>query len=98
MTWTLPLVGIAATSLFASERLFNFAFKRVNYVHETSADKQKYADAYYAYVDWYQAVPKEKWYLHEHDAKNRMVAEYIPAETPSAKTCLLYTSPTPRDA
>jgi len=89
LTWTLPLAGIAATSLFASERLFNFAFKRVNYVPETSADKQKYADAYYAYVDWYKAVSKEKWYLHEHDPKNRMVAEYIPAETPSDKTVII---------
>lgn len=52
LTLTLPLIGIAATSLAASEHLFNFAFKRVNYVPETSADKQKYADAYYAYVDW----------------------------------------------
>lgn len=69
LTLTLPLIGIAATSLAASEHLFNFAFKRVNYVPETSADKQKYADAYYAYVDWYQHVTKEKWYLHEHDPK-----------------------------
>jgi len=89
LTWTLPLIGIAATSLVASERLFNFAFKRVNYVPETSADKQKYADAYYAYVDWYQAVDKEKWYLHEHDPNNRMVAEYIPAETPSDRTVII---------
>jgi len=89
LTWTLPLIGIAATSLVASERLFNFAFKRVKYVPETSADKQKYADAYYAYVDWYQAVDKEKWYLHEHDPNNRMVAEYIPAETPSDRTVII---------
>ena len=60
LTWALPLVGLAATSLVASERLFNFAFKRVNYVPETSADKQKYADAYYAYVDWFKQVKKEK--------------------------------------
>ncbi|MGX6428031.1 alpha/beta hydrolase [Levilactobacillus yonginensis] len=89
LTWTLPLLGIAATSLIASERLFNFAFKRVNYVPETSADKQKYADAYYAYVDWFKHVNKEKWYLHEHDPQNRMVAEYIPAETPSDKTVII---------
>ncbi|MFC6206600.1 alpha/beta hydrolase [Levilactobacillus tongjiangensis] len=89
LTWTLPLLGIAATSLIASERLFSFAFKRVNYVPETSADKQKYADAYYAYVDWFQHVDKEKWYLHEHDPQNRMVAEYIPAETPSDKTVII---------
>ena len=89
LTWALPLAGIALTSLAASEHLFNFAFKRVNYVPETSADKQKYADAYYAYVDWYQKIPKEKWYLHEHDPQNRMVAEYIPAETPSAKTVII---------
>lgn len=89
LTWALPLVGLAATSLVASERLFNFAFKRVNYVPETSADKQKYADAYYAYVDWFKQVKKEKWYLHEHDPKNRMVAEYIPAETPSHKTVII---------
>ncbi|WP_261809714.1 alpha/beta hydrolase [Levilactobacillus humaensis] len=89
LTWALPLAGLAATSLIASERLFNFAFKRVNYVPETSADKQKYADAYYAYVDWFKQVKKEKWYLHEHDPKNRMVAEYIPAETPSHKTVII---------
>ncbi|KRO04007.1 alpha beta hydrolase [Levilactobacillus paucivorans] len=89
LTWALPLAGLAATSLIASERLFNFAFKRVNYVPETSADKQKYADAYYAYVDWFKQVNKEKWYLHEHDPKNRMVAEYIPAETPSDKTVII---------
>ncbi|ARN90923.1 alpha/beta hydrolase [Levilactobacillus brevis] len=89
LTLTLPLIGIAATSLAASEHLFNFAFKRVNYVPETSADKQKYADAYYAYVDWYQHVTKEKWYLHEHDPKNRMVAEYIPAATPSQQTVII---------
>ncbi|WP_143462617.1 alpha/beta hydrolase [Levilactobacillus enshiensis] len=89
LTWTLPLLGIAATSLIASEHLFNFAFKRVSYVPETSADKQKYADAYYAYVDWYQKIDKEKWYLHEHDPKNRMVAEYIPAEIPSKQTVII---------
>lgn len=89
LTWALPLAGLAATSLIASERLFNFAFKRVNYVPETSADKQKYADAYYAYVDWYKKVKKEKWFLHEHDPNNRMVAEYIPAETPSQQTVII---------
>ncbi|WP_396442526.1 alpha/beta hydrolase [Levilactobacillus zymae] len=89
LTLALPLVGAAATALLASEHLFNFAFKRVNYVPETSADKQKYADAYYAYVDWYQAIDKQTWYLHEHDARNRMVAEYIPAETASDRTVII---------
>ena len=85
----LPLVGAAATTLLASEHLFNFAFKRVNYVPETSEDKQIYADDYYAYVDWYHAVDKTPWYLHEHDPKNRMVAEYIPAETASDQTVII---------
>lgn len=44
-------VAIFSAALFASEKLYDFAFKRVDYVPETSADKQKYADAYYAYVD-----------------------------------------------
>ncbi|KRK73048.1 alpha beta hydrolase [Levilactobacillus namurensis DSM 19117] len=88
-TLALPLLGAAATTLLASEHLFNFAFKRVNYVPETSAEKQKYADAYYAYVDWYQSTPKETWYLHEHDPQNRMVAEYIPAATPHNRTVII---------
>lgn len=88
-TLGLPLLGAAATTLLASEKLFNFAFKRVNYVPETSAEKQKYADNYYAYVDWYHAVPKHAWYLHEHDARNRMVAEYISANPASNQTVII---------
>ena len=38
-------VAIFSAALFASEKLYDFAFKRVDYVPETSADKQKYADA-----------------------------------------------------
>lgn len=89
LSWVLPLAGAAVTTLFASEHLFNFAFKRVNYVPETSADKQKYADDYYAYVAWYHQVVKETWYLHEHDPNNRMVAEYIPAKTASNQTVII---------
>lgn len=35
--------GTLGLSYLTAEYLFNFAFKRVNYVPETSADKQKYA-------------------------------------------------------
>lgn len=33
-------VAIFSAALFASEKLYDFAFKRVDYVPETSADKQ----------------------------------------------------------
>ncbi|OAZ76383.1 hypothetical protein SRCM101060_00346 [Lactiplantibacillus plantarum] len=32
-------VAIFSAALFASEKLYDFAFKRVDYVPETSADK-----------------------------------------------------------
>ena len=50
-------VAIFSAALFASEKLYDFAFKRVAYLPETSADKQKYADAYYSYVDWLHCPP-----------------------------------------
>lgn len=48
--------GIAATSFAVSEHLFKIAFKRVNYVPETSEEKQKYANEYWVYVDWFKLV------------------------------------------
>ncbi|GAK47291.1 hydrolase [Secundilactobacillus oryzae JCM 18671] len=84
-----PLGLASAGALAFSYKLFNFAFKRVDYVPETSADKQKYADLYYDYVKWYQQIPSETWYLHEMDASNRMVATYIPAKEQSLKTVII---------
>lgn len=72
---------LVASSVFgASLRLFNYAFKRIDYVPETSAEKQKYADAYWQYMDWYKQVNKATWQLHPNDAANHLVAHFIPAE------------------
>ncbi|KRM59342.1 alpha/beta hydrolase [Secundilactobacillus malefermentans] len=86
---TAPLALASIGALAFSHRLFNYAFKRVDYVPETSADKQKYADQYYAYVKWYNQIPSETWYLHEMDSSNRMVATYIPAAKKSLKTVII---------
>ena len=48
--------GTLGLSYLTAEYLFNFAFKRVDYVPETSADKQKYAAQYWRYVDWFKKV------------------------------------------
>ncbi|MFC6164174.1 alpha/beta hydrolase [Lactiplantibacillus dongliensis] len=83
-----PLTLFTAT-LLASEKLYNFAFKRVDYVPETSADKQKYADAYWAYVNWLYRQPIQKWQLNLGDAENRLVAQYVPAKANSRKTVII---------
>ncbi len=38
--------------LAAAEKLYSFAFKRINYVPDASDEMQKYATAYYRHVDW----------------------------------------------
>lgn len=83
-----PLALFSAT-LLASEKLYNFAFKRVDYVPETSADKQKYADAYWSYVDWLHRQPTQTWQLNVADEANRLVATYVPAKTASQKTVIV---------
>lgn len=73
----LPLTAVAAGTLYMSNKLFDIAFKRVKEVPATSEEKQKYADQYYAYVDWFRHIPQETWYLNEHDPKKRLVATFI---------------------
>lgn len=82
-------VAIFSAALFASEKLYDFAFKRVDYVPETSADKQKYADAYYAYVDWLHQQPVQQWQLNANDEANHLVAQYVPAKTTSNRTVIV---------
>ncbi|MCG0753948.1 putative cell surface hydrolase, membrane-bound (putative) [Lactiplantibacillus plantarum] len=82
-------VAIFSAALFASEKLYDFAFKRVDYVPETSADKQKYADAYYAYVDWLHRQPVQQWQLNANDEANHLVAQYVPAKTTSNRTVIV---------
>ena len=61
LTSLATVAGAAVTSFAMSEHLFKIAFKRVNYVPETSEEKQKYADEYWAYVDWFKQVEKERY-------------------------------------
>lgn len=72
--------GIAATSFAVSEHLFKIAFKRVNYVPETSEEKQKYANEYWGYVDWFKLVEKERWTFSQEDGDGEMSAYFIPAK------------------
>jgi len=83
-----PLALFSAT-LLASEKLYSFAFKRIDYVPETSADKQKYAKAYYAYVDWLHRQPLQHWQLNANDEANQLAALYVPAKTMSKKTVII---------
>lgn len=79
---------VVASSVFgASLRLFDYAFKRVDYVPETSADKQKYATAYYHYIDWYKQIDKTTWQLHPNEPANHLVAYFIPA--PASKRVVI---------
>lgn len=77
--------GVAALS----SRLYDYAFRRIDYVPDASEDKQKYADEYFAYVDWFKKVPSELWALHPDDPENFVSATYIPAQNLSAKTVII---------
>ncbi|MCV3296907.1 MAG: alpha/beta hydrolase [Oenococcus sp.] len=80
----LASAGIVSLSFLASEYLFRLAFKRVDYVPETSADKQKYADDYWRYVDWFKKVDKEHWTFTISGEKEDMSAYFIPAKDGSS--------------
>jgi len=82
-------LALFTTTLLASEKLYSFAFKRVDYVPETSADKQKYAKEYYAYVDWLHRQPQQHWQLNADDEANRLSALYVPAKTMNNQTVII---------
>ena len=80
--------GTLGLSYLTAEYLFNFAFKRVDYVPETSADKQKYAAEYWRYVDWFKKIEKEHWTWSTDDGDDQMSAYFIPADD-SAKAVII---------
>lgn len=77
------LIGVGTATLASiglSEYFFKLAAKRVNYVPETSKEKQKYADDYWRYVDWFHHVNKEHWTFTPEDEDGEMSAYFIPAK------------------
>ncbi|WP_367371122.1 alpha/beta hydrolase [Pediococcus parvulus] len=81
-------LGVSALTA-ASAKLYDYAFRRVDYVPETSADKQKYADDYYRYVNWFHKVTTKQWTLHPSDLENRVEATFIPSANENAKTTVI---------
>lgn len=79
LTSLLTVGGVMATTFAISEHLFKIAFNRVDYVPETSEEKQKYADQYWHYVDWFKGVNKEHWTFTPEDGDGEMSAYFIPA-------------------
>lgn len=85
-------VTLAASGLaILSAKLYDYAFRRIDYVPDASADKQQYAEKYFEYVKWYQEVPSSTWSLNQGDPENYIVAKYIPADRPSKKVLSLRT-------
>ncbi len=80
--------GIAGAVL-VSEYLFKFAFKRVDYVPEAGADKQKYAESYWKYVEWFKKATKEHWTFSIGDEEERMSAYFIPARSSSPNVAII---------
>lgn len=72
-----PLLLTAGT-MAAAEKLYTFAFKRINYVPDASDAMQKYATEYYQHVDWVANNPHlEVWHLTATDGK-RLAALWLP--------------------
>lgn len=59
---TTPLLLTAGT-LAAAEKLYTYAFKRINYVPDASDEMQKYATDYYYHVDWVEHQHPAVWHL-----------------------------------
>lgn len=89
--WTIgiPLTAVAAGTLYISNMLFNVAFKRASKVPEPSKEKQKYANQYYEYVNWFQSISKHTWYLHPENDTKKMVASYIQNPTSTTQTVII---------
>ncbi|MCP0886289.1 alpha/beta hydrolase [Ligilactobacillus sp. WILCCON 0076] len=85
----ISLLGASAAAFIFSEYLFKVAFKRIDYVPETSKDKQKYAHRYWDYVAWFKEVNKEHWTFSLNDGDDLMSAYYIPAKNGKSKKCVI---------
>lgn len=85
----IPLTAATAGSFWLSYRLFKYAFERVDHVPPTSKEKQKYADDYYRYVDWMKQVPSQTWTLNAQSPENKVVASFIPADSPTTDTVIV---------
>lgn len=83
-----PVVIAAGTAEIVAH-LYRFAFGRVDQVPETSAEKQKYADDYYAYVKWLHDQPSEVWQLHGKDKQRELSATYVPAGMKTTDTVIV---------
>lgn len=89
------MAGIAAPFVLAtgvagiSERLYQYAFGRVQEVPETSKEKQKYAADYYNYIEWLRSQPTETWVQHADNAAQKLAATYLAAATPTTDTVII---------
>ncbi|MCI1986220.1 MAG: alpha/beta hydrolase [Lactobacillus sp.] len=66
---TTPLLLTAGT-LAAAEKLYTYAFKRINYVPDASDAMQKYATDYYRHVDWVASQRPAVWHLDTTDGQH----------------------------
>lgn len=82
-------VSAGIVSYLLSEYLFKIAFKRVDYVPETSKEKQKYAQSYWNFVAWFKKVNKEHWIFTLDGQKEQMSAYYIPAKKTSNQAVII---------
>lgn len=80
---------VAAGTMGAAEKLYKFAFHRVDEVPETSAEKQKYADQYYHYVNWLKTQPTRNWKIEAFDRPLKLSATYIPAAEETTDTVIV---------
>lgn len=79
----LKYAGLTVTTLGAldcaiTKWLYKFAFQRVAEVPQPAADKMKYQNDYYHYVDWLHQQDIETWQLHANDPHNKVVATWVP--------------------
>ncbi|XIF20551.1 MAG: alpha/beta hydrolase [Acetilactobacillus jinshanensis] len=86
--WGIPL-AMGLGSFLISEKIFKTATHRRAKYPAPSKRMLRYAREYYRYIDWYQQIPKQNWYVYEKKTHERMIATYIPNPKPTEQTVII---------
>lgn len=81
--------AVSAGTFMFSNYLFKLGMNRKDDEPVPQTSQLRFAYAYYRYVDWFHAIPKEEWILNETDSGEKIIASYVPAEKDTKRTIIM---------
>lgn len=81
--------AVSAGTFMFSNYLFKLGMNRKDDEPVPQTSQLRFAYAYYRYVDWFHAIPKEEWILNETDSGEKMIASYVPAKKDTKRTIIM---------